>query len=158
MKDSKIVILDEALAYTDAENENLIQEAIKNLIKDKTVIVIAHRLKSIMEADNIIVLKEGKIIEEGTHADLINMNGHYKKLWEEYQKSVLTDKEKFVIEFSSSMSWTSITDEKHIFSVNSFGKSGKVKDILEYFNLTHDTIEKEILKMIKMNFIKKFKF
>ena len=46
------------------------------------------------------------------------------------------------------MSWTSITDEKHIFSVNYFGKSGKVKDILEYFNLTHDTIEKEILKML----------
>jgi len=72
----------------------------------------------------------------------------FKEQSEEYQKSVLTDKEKFVIEFSSSMSWTSITDEKHIFSVNSFGKSGKVKDILEYFNLTHDTIEKEILKML----------
>ena len=72
----------------------------------------------------------------------------FKEQSEEYQKEVLTDKKKFVIEFSSSMSWTSITDEKHIFSVNSFGKSGKVTDILEYFNLTHDTIEKEILKMI----------
>ena len=82
MKDSKIVILDEALAYTDAENENLIQEAIKNLIKDKTVIVIAHRLKSIMEADNIIVLKEGKIIEEGTHEQLLEKDGEYKSLWD----------------------------------------------------------------------------
>ena len=63
LKNSEIVILDEALAYTDAENENLIQEAIKNLIEDKTVIVIAHRLKSIMDADKIIVLKEGKIRE-----------------------------------------------------------------------------------------------
>jgi transketolase len=72
----------------------------------------------------------------------------FKEQSEEYQKEVLTDKKKFVIEFSSSMSWTSITDEKRIFSVNSFGKSGKVTDILEYFNLTHDTIEKEILKMI----------
>ena len=82
LKDSKIVILDEALAYTDAENENLIQEAIKNLIEDKTVIVIAHRLKSIMEADKIIVLKEGKIIEEGTHEKLLEKNGEYKSLWD----------------------------------------------------------------------------
>ena len=82
LKDSEIVILDEALAYTDAENENLIQEAIKNLIKDKTVIVIAHRLKSIMEADNIIVLKEGKIIEEGVHEELLEKDGEYKSLWD----------------------------------------------------------------------------
>lgn len=82
LKDSEIVILDEALAYTDAENENLIQEAIKNLIKNKTVIVIAHRLKSIMEADNIIVLKEGKIIEQGTHENLLEKDGEYKSLWD----------------------------------------------------------------------------
>ncbi|RRD96425.1 ABC transporter ATP-binding protein [Clostridiales bacterium COT073_COT-073] len=82
LKDSKIVILDEALAYTDAENENLIQEAIKNLIEDKTVIVIAHRLKSIMEADKIIVLKEGQIIEEGTHEKLLEKEGEYKSLWD----------------------------------------------------------------------------
>lgn len=82
LKDSEIVILDEALAYTDAENENLIQEVIKNLIKDKTVIVIAHRLKSIMEADNIIVLKEGKIIEEGAHEELLEKDGEYKSLWD----------------------------------------------------------------------------
>ncbi|MDO4766241.1 MAG: ABC transporter ATP-binding protein [Eubacteriales bacterium] len=82
LKDSNIVILDEALAYTDAENENLIQEAIKNLIEDKTVIVIAHRLKSIMEADNIIVLKEGKVIEEGRHEKLLEKDGEYKSLWD----------------------------------------------------------------------------
>ncbi len=82
LKDSEIVILDEALAYTDAENENLIQEAIKNLIKDKTVIVIAHRLKSIMEADKIIVLKEGRIIEEGSHEKLLEKDGEYKSLWD----------------------------------------------------------------------------
>ena len=81
LKDSKIVILDEALAYTDAENENLIQEAIRNLIKDKTVIVIAHRLKSIMDADKIIVLSDGKIIEEGTHKSLMEKDGAYKTLW-----------------------------------------------------------------------------
>ena len=78
LKDSEIIILDEALAYTDAENENLIQEAVRNLIKDKTVIVIAHRLKSIMAADKIIVLKEGKVIEEGIHQSLIKSNEEYK--------------------------------------------------------------------------------
>lgn len=82
LKDSDIVILDEALAYTDAENENLIQEAIKNLIRDKTVIVIAHRLKSIMDADRILVLKEGRIIEEGAHESLIQAKGEYKALWD----------------------------------------------------------------------------
>ena len=82
LKNSEIVILDEALAYTDAENENLIQEAIKNLIEDKTVIVIAHRLKSIMDADKIIVLKEGKIIEEGTNEELLEKVGEYKSLWD----------------------------------------------------------------------------
>ncbi|MDO4711756.1 MAG: ABC transporter ATP-binding protein [Peptostreptococcaceae bacterium] len=82
LKDSKIVILDEALAYTDAENENLIQEAIKDLIQDKTVIVIAHRSKSIMEADHIIVLREGKIIEEGSHEKLLEKDGEYKSLWD----------------------------------------------------------------------------
>lgn len=82
LKNSEIVILDEALAYTDAENENLIQEAIKNLIEDKTIIVIAHRLKSIMDADKIIVLKEGKIIEEGTHEELLEKVGEYKSLWD----------------------------------------------------------------------------
>lgn len=82
LKDSQIVILDEALAYTDAENENLIQEAIRTLIQDKTVIVIAHRLKSIMDADKILVLKEGKVIEEGTHKTLIEKGGKYKELWD----------------------------------------------------------------------------
>lgn len=82
LKDSKILILDEALAYTDAENENLIREAIWDLIADRTVIVIAHRLKSIMDADQILVLKEGKIIERGRHESLIEKDGEYRMLWE----------------------------------------------------------------------------
>lgn len=82
LKDSEIIILDEALAYTDAENENLIQEAIRDLIQNKTVIVIAHRLKSIMDAEKIIVLRDGKIIEEGKHAELMEKNGEYRILWD----------------------------------------------------------------------------
>ena len=88
LKDADIIILDEATAFADPENEHLIQESFKKLSKNKTTLMIAHRLSTIIDADKILVIDKGKIIEEGKHADLINMNGHYKKLWEEYQKSV----------------------------------------------------------------------
>ncbi len=82
LKGSPIVVLDEALAYSDAENENLIQKAIRNLLKDKTVIIIAHRLQSIREADQILVLQEGKITECGTHDTLMAADTEYRALWE----------------------------------------------------------------------------
>ena len=88
LKDADIIILDEATAFADPENEHLIQESFKKLSKNKTTLMIAHRLSTVIDADKILVIDNGKIIEEGKHADLINMNGHYKKLWEEYQKSV----------------------------------------------------------------------
>ena len=88
LKDADIIILDEATAFADPENEHLIQESFKKLSKNKTTLMIAHRLSTVIDADKILVIDKGKIIEEGKHADLINMNGHYKKLWEEYQKSV----------------------------------------------------------------------
>ena len=88
LKDADIIILDEATAFTDPENEHLIQESFKNLSKNKTTLMIAHRLSTVIEADKILVIDKGKIVEEGKHADLIHINGHYKKLWEEYQKSV----------------------------------------------------------------------
>ena len=88
LKDADIIILDEATAFTDPENEHLIQESFKNLAKNKTTLMIAHRLSTVIEADKILVIDKGKIVEEGKHADLIRINGHYKKLWEEYQKSV----------------------------------------------------------------------
>ena len=88
LKDADIIILDEATAFADPENEHLIQESFKKLSKNKTTLMIAHRLSTVIEADKILVIDKGKIVEEGKHADLIRINGHYKKLWEEYQKSV----------------------------------------------------------------------
>ncbi|MFI3256848.1 MAG: ABC transporter ATP-binding protein [Spirochaetales bacterium] len=79
IKDSPIVILDEATANVDPENEYQLQQAIKELTKSKTVIMIAHRLKTVKNADNIIVLKDGSIAEQGTHAKLITQNGEYAK-------------------------------------------------------------------------------
>ena len=82
LKNAPIVILDEALAYTDAENENQIQTAIKNLVRNKTFIVIAHRLQSIAEAGQILVMQDGKIIERGTHQMLMSGDTEYKALWD----------------------------------------------------------------------------
>lgn len=88
LKDANIIILDEATAFADPENEHLIQESFKKLSKNKTTLMIAHRLSTVVDADKILVIDKGRIVEEGKHSDLINMNGHYKKLWDEYQKSV----------------------------------------------------------------------
>ena len=83
LKNSPIVVLDEITAYSDIENEAKIQSAIRNLLKDKTAIIIAHRLYTIKDVDNIVVLNEGEIVESGKHQDLITKeNGLYKHLWE----------------------------------------------------------------------------
>jgi ATP-binding cassette subfamily B protein len=81
LKDSPIVILDEALAFSDAENENLIQKAIDRLIESRTVIIIAHRLPSIQSADQILVMDQGEIIERGTHETLMAQDSLYRELW-----------------------------------------------------------------------------
>ena len=81
-----LVLLDEATASLDPENELHIQEAINELVKSKTVIVIAHRLNTIVHADNIVVLNEGKLSEQGTHEQLITNNGLYKHMWDEQQR------------------------------------------------------------------------
>ena len=77
LKDSPIVILDEATASVDADNERAIQEAISELCRNKTLLVIAHRLKTIKDADQILVISGGEIIEKGTHDSLISNNGTY---------------------------------------------------------------------------------
>lgn len=88
LKDAPIVLLDEATASIDPENEVLIQEAISELIKGRTVIVIAHRLKTIAGANKIVVLEEGKLAEQGTHDELLEGNGLYAKLWHIQQESL----------------------------------------------------------------------
>lgn len=81
LKDAPIVLLDEATASLDVENESKVQEAISRLVKNKTVLVIAHRMRTIAAADHIIVLEGGKVAEEGNHEELISHNGLYNKLW-----------------------------------------------------------------------------
>ena len=81
MKDAPIVILDEATAYTDPENEAIIQKSVAQLVKGKTLIVIAHRLSTVKDADKLYVIKDGVIDSEGTHAELLAKNGLYADMW-----------------------------------------------------------------------------
>ena len=87
LKDAPIILLDEATSSLDPENELIIQEAISNLIKNKTVIVVAHKLRSVMGANKIVVLNKGKVEEVGKHEELIKNNGLYKDLWNYQEKS-----------------------------------------------------------------------
>lgn len=88
LKNAPVLILDEATAFADPDNERLVQQAFEKLSKDKTVIMIAHRLSTVTNADCIYVLSGGKIAESGTHDDLIAENGIYSHMWNEYNRSV----------------------------------------------------------------------
>ena len=88
LKDAPIVLLDEATASLDPESESSIQQAIGRLIQGKTVLVIAHRLRTIAKADKIIVLDDGKVVEQGTHSELMEQNGLYKRLYTIQQESL----------------------------------------------------------------------
>ena len=80
LKNPPILILDEATSALDTESERLVQEALERLMRDRTTLVIAHRLSTIANADLICVMHDGKIIERGTHEELLAMNGHYSRL------------------------------------------------------------------------------
>ncbi|KDE74725.1 ABC transporter ATP-binding protein [Fusobacterium necrophorum BFTR-2] len=88
LKDAKLLILDEATAFADPENEYMIQESFKKLAKNRTTLMIAHRLSTVVNADRILVIDKGKLVEEGTHDELLQKGEVYKKLWEEYQRAV----------------------------------------------------------------------
>ena len=81
LKDAPILVLDEATSALDSESEALIQEALTNLMKGRTSIVVAHRLSTIAGLDEIVVLSEGRIVEKGSHHELLKAGGEYKKLW-----------------------------------------------------------------------------
>lgn len=88
LKDAPIVVLDEATAFADPENEHLIRQAFAHLTRGKTVLMIAHRLTTVQDADNIVVVDNGRIAEQGTHQQLMEQATLYYKMWNEYQKSV----------------------------------------------------------------------
>ena len=88
LKDSPIIIMDEATAFADPDNEYRIQKALTNISKGKTVIMIAHRLSTVVNADRIYVIKDGEIAESGTSDELMAQNGLFSKMWNNYQASV----------------------------------------------------------------------
>lgn len=88
LKNSPIIILDEATAFADPDNESRVQAAFSKLAQGRTIIMIAHRLSTVVNADRIFVLKDGRITEQGTHKELIAQNGLYSSMWRDYQTSV----------------------------------------------------------------------
>ena len=87
MKDAPVIFLDEATANVDPENENELMRAIQALTAEKTVIMIAHRLKTVEKADQIIVVDHGRIVQQGTHAELMEQGGLYSKFIDERREA-----------------------------------------------------------------------
>lgn len=82
LKNPQIILLDEATAVLDSETEGHVQEALRNLARGRTVIMIAHRLSTVTEADQILVLHEGRVVERGTHGELLGLGGRYMGMWQ----------------------------------------------------------------------------
>ena len=91
LKDAPIIVFDEATSYSDIENEHKIQLALQNLLKDKTTIMIAHRLHTIQNADKIVVFQDGRVTEQGTQEELLKKEGVYSKMWNTYTQTMLED-------------------------------------------------------------------
>ena len=88
LKNAPVLILDEATAFADPDNETRVQKALSHLSEGKTVLLIAHRLSTVVSADRIFVLKEGRIVESGTCRELCERDGLFSKMWRDYQTSV----------------------------------------------------------------------
>lgn len=87
VKNAPVIVLDEATAFADPENEHLIQKAFEKLMKNKTVVIIAHRLSTIRSANKIVVMDNGKVIEEGNHEQLLSLDGKYAHMWKTYNET-----------------------------------------------------------------------
>lgn len=85
LSNAPVLVMDEATSYLDAHNERHIQQALAQLAPDRIVITIAHRLQTVIDADVIVVMHEGRVAEQGRHADLLNQGGYYARLWQHYQ-------------------------------------------------------------------------
>ena len=88
LKDAPIILLDEATASLDIENESLVQQSINELVKGKTIIIVAHHLNTIKNADKIVVIDDKKVVEEGTHTQLMEKKGLYNELWKKQFNAV----------------------------------------------------------------------
>ena len=89
LKDPRILVLDEATSHLDSESEALIQEALKRVMEGRTSVVIAHRLSTILAADVILVLDQGKLVEQGNHAELVELGGLYSRLYKTQFRSIV---------------------------------------------------------------------
>ena len=87
LKDAPIIVMDEATAFADPQNEALIQKAFGELTRGKTVLMIAHRLTTVRNADSILVLEKGKLKEQGSHEELLEKDGLYAEMWKDYQQA-----------------------------------------------------------------------
>ena len=87
LRNCPIVVLDEAMAFADPENKTTIIAALTNLMRDKTVIIIAHRLATIRDVDQIVVLDQGRVAETGSHPELVQKGGVYARLWESHEQA-----------------------------------------------------------------------
>jgi ATP-binding cassette subfamily B protein len=91
LKNSSILLLDEATSALDAESEEAVQTALEGLMKNRTTLVIAHRLATVVNADKIIVLKEGHVVESGTHAELMRLQGYYASLVKRQHRGLIAN-------------------------------------------------------------------